>query len=386
MHVLRAFFFLHFFALGSFLPYLTIHFRDINLTNAQIGILVSVMPLFITLSPTLWTQAADRTGRKKQLMIVACLCSALGFLALGTMRFFPYVLLLLCFSSFFRSPIGSLLEGATFEQIKASGGDYGHIRMFGSFGFIIAVLGIGQLYQRLGSSVIFFTVCIAGLSAAVIAFFLPASAPRRTDAKRVSFRVLLSNRTLMLYLGAAFLMRVSHAGYNTFYSIYLDSLGVPRGVIGVAWSLGVACEIVILIFSGRIVRRSGAQGLILMAFAAALLRWTLFASVTNPWILVAAQSLHGLSFGAFHVGSVMLVQSLVPDELRASGQGLFTSSAYGLGGILGAWFVGFVASKYSIPMVFATSVGIAFAGALLFVTVVLPRVRNVAPIGVGGAS
>ncbi len=383
MLILRSFYFLHFVALGAFVPYLTIHFRDINLNNAQIGILVSILPLFITIAPTFWAQVADRTGRKKHLVMLACCCSALAFLMLGSMRQFVFVLGTLCLFGFFRSPVGALLEGVTFEQLKARGGDYGRIRMFGSFGFIIGVLLIGQLFERWGAQVIFFSVFLAGLGAASFASISPIQSVTDRDAKPPPMRALLGNRVLLIYLAAAFLMQLSHAGYNTFYSIYLDSLGVPRGVIGIAWSLGVSCEVGVLLSASRIVRRAGVQGLILMALAAALVRWTIFATVTNPLVLVAAQSLHGLTFGAFHVGSVMLVQSLVPDELRATGQSVFVSSSYGLGGIIGAWMVGFIASAYSIPAVFGVSVFIALASTGVFIAAVLPHLKNLYVIGVG---
>ncbi|MBI3089374.1 MAG: MFS transporter [Candidatus Tectomicrobia bacterium] len=381
--MLRSLYFLHFFALGTFMPYLPIHFRDLGMTNAQIGVLASVLPLFITLAPAFWTQAADRSGTKKHFVVLASAGSALAFLFLARLHPFGLVLLGLSIFCFFRSPTGSLLESITFEHLKLRGGDYGRIRMFGSFGFILSVLVIGQLFERWGTPVLSTSMLLSGLGAAACAALLPASPQLQSSAGGRSLGRLLGNRTYVIYLATAFLMRLSHAGYVTFYSIYLDSLGVSRGIIGVAWSLGVICEVAVLMTSGRIVRRAGVQALILLAMGAAVLRWFLFATATNPGVLVAAQSLHGLTFGAFHVGSVTLIQSLVPDELRASGQGLFTASAYGLGGILGAWMVGAIAAAASIPVVFGTSVGIVLLALLVFIITVLPRLKDVALFGAG---
>ncbi len=385
MLTFRVVYFLHFLSLGIFLPYLNVHFRDIGMTNAQIGILTAVMPLFITLSPTIWAQIADRTGRKKDLIVLASALSGAFFLLLGSMRQFGYALLVLACFSFFRSPIASLFESMTFEQLKKTGGDYGRTRMFGSFGFIVGVVVIGHLFERWGARVLFLGLFLASVTSAANAAFLPA-APRRVRAeKRPPVSSLFTNRLLVLFLATAFLMRLSHAGYTTFYSIYLDSLGVSRDVIGVAWSLGVLCEVGVLVSSGRIAVRFGLQGLILLALGAAMLRWTLFATVTTPWILVAAQSLHGLTFSAFHVGGVTLVNSVIPDELRATGQGLFISMAYGLGGIVGAFLAGLVANAYGIPVVFGASVGVAFASACLFLIAVRPRLRGLSIIGLGAS-
>jgi PPP family 3-phenylpropionic acid transporter len=68
--------------------------------------------------------------------------------------------------------------------------------------------------------------------------------------------------------------------------------------------------------------------LIMIGGAGAVLRWTLMAFDPPAAALPALQLLHGLSFGATHLGALALIGRLAPEGRGATAQGLY---AIGLG-------------------------------------------------------
>src|SRR5205814_8484581 len=87
-------------------------------------------------------------------------------------------------------------------------------------------------------------------------------------------------------------------------------------------------------FSRRRVR-FGLAPLLVATFAVSSARWALVATVPEPWLLVALQLAHALTFGAFWGSALSWVGECVPPRLRATGQTLFTGVLYGFGNGLG---------------------------------------------------
>src|SRR5262249_50884743 len=72
------------------------------------------------------------------------------------------------------------------------------------------------------------------------------------------------------------------------------------------------------------------------AFAASSVRWMGMAAVDRSTFIILLSLLHAFTFGAFYIASVSHVASRTPPRLRASGQGLFVSVTFGIGGLLGS--------------------------------------------------
>jgi PPP family 3-phenylpropionic acid transporter len=58
-------------------------------------------------------------------------------------------------------------------------------------------------------------------------------------------------------------------------------------------------------------------------------------------ILLAAQLLHAITFGAFHSAGVAMMHQIFRGRNQARGQAIYTSLGYGLGGTLGTVMAGF---------------------------------------------
>ena len=119
---------------------------------------------------------------------------------------------------------------------------------------------------------------------------------------------MLLRPEVLAFLAACLLMQASHGPYYTFYSIYLDSHGYSRGLIGALWALGVVCEIVVFLLLRRLQSRVGLREVLLISFGLAGVRWLMIGYFPDElWLLVAAQVLHAATFGTFHATAVTMV-------------------------------------------------------------------------------
>ena len=105
------------------------------------------------------------------------------------------------------------------------------------------------------------------------------------------------------------------------------------------WALGVAAEIVLFAISGRL--QVAPTTMLLVGAAGAFVRWSAMALDPCPELLPALQCLHGLSFGATHLGTVGFIVRATPPRVGRDRPGCLavalstvTAAAMGLSGLL----------------------------------------------------
>ena len=113
----------------------------------------------------------------------------------------------------------------------------------------------------------------------------------------------------------------SHALYYGFSTLDWRAAGLDGTVIGVLWGLGVAAEIVLFAFSGRLPKSLRPTTLLAIGGLGAIVRWTAMAFDPPMALLPALQLLHAASFGAAHLGMMGFLARAVPRELAATAQG-----------------------------------------------------------------
>lgn len=112
--------------------------------------------------------------------------------------------------------------------------------------------------------------------------------------------------TVLLISGGA------HALLYSFGTLHWHSIGISPSAIGLLWAIGTGAEIFTFSFAAWPLRKFGPLNLVLIGAAAGALRWALTALDLPYAVLVAAQLLHALSFGATHLGALYLISGAVP--------------------------------------------------------------------------
>ncbi len=90
-----ASYYAYFLAVGCFLPYITLYYRQLGLTGSQIGLLTALPPLAIALLAPLWGVLTDKRGIHRLVLRSALVLSASAALLLTRMTSFAQVKVLL---------------------------------------------------------------------------------------------------------------------------------------------------------------------------------------------------------------------------------------------------------------------------------------------------
>jgi PPP family 3-phenylpropionic acid transporter len=96
------------------------------------------------------------------------------------------------------------------------------------------------------------------------------------------------------------------------------------------WAIGVAVEIGLMAFSGALVGRIGAVELIVAGAVASVVRWLAMGFDPPLAALVVLQALHGLTFGATHVGAFYFITRAIAEGQAGTAQALYAAVTAGI--------------------------------------------------------
>jgi MFS family permease len=151
---LGAYYFAYFAYVGAYSPYITLYLKDIGMTAAQIGLLYSIPQVMRIVGPGAWGHLADHTGRPYTILRLATVCSLAGFAGVYFGSTFAWLFVVLAVMHFFTSAQMPLVEAITLDLVRETPGQYGRIRVWGSVGFIVAVMGLGVALDYLPVGVV----------------------------------------------------------------------------------------------------------------------------------------------------------------------------------------------------------------------------------------
>ncbi|UGQ48464.1 MFS transporter [Massilia endophytica] len=325
---------------GTFSTYASLFFAAKGMSVAQIGVLMSLIQVMRIFGPNVWGYVADHSERRVfvlRLTGIAALTALSGFF-FGTA--FAHLFAAMVLLNLFTSAQGPICEALMMSEMRGDLSYYGRIRLWGSIGFILSVMGAAFVLDQYG---VLALPWVAGalLVCVLLAALRLKEVPRIPHAgpPPVLMQVLRKREVQMFFLSTA-LMVAAHMAVYTFYSLYLERHGYSKAVIGAMWSLGVTAEVLLFYFQGNMMRRWGARKMMYLALGVAALRFAMIGSLADSlaW-LVVAQVLHAATFALHHSAAVTTMQRWFAGPLQARGQALYISLSYGLGGSLGSLFL-----------------------------------------------
>lgn len=353
---LSGFYLLYFAFVGVFAPYWSLYLKSLAFSAFQIGVLMSLLQVARIFAPNLWGWLADHTGRGVHLVQLAAGLSLLTYLGVFAGESFAWLFVVMAVMSFFWSASLPLMEAITLRHLGDSAAHYGRIRLWGSIGFVIAVIGMGYLLDFLPIRSVLWVVLGLMIGILVFARWIPEPHPILHHAEESPAWDIIRRPEVTAFLAAGFLMAAAHGVYYTFYSIYLVDHGYSKGAIGWLWAIGVLCEILVFLWMPRLVATIGLRKILLISFLLATLRFSLI-GFGAQWlsVIVFAQVLHAASFGSYHAASVAVIHHFFRGRHNAKGQAIYTSVSFGLGGTVGGLWSGWLWEPAGPEITFAIS-------------------------------
>lgn len=362
---LSSFYFLYYAFLGVLMPYWSLYLQEVGLDATGIGIVFAVMAAARIAMPNLWSWLADRDGSHLALIRMGSLLAALSLAALPFSGEVAWIVAVVFVHSLFWNAILPQFEVITLASLRDAVQRYGLVRLWGSVGFIFAVLGGGVLFDRV--DVMRLPWLLLGVLAllAMASWFVRDPRPRVRVRDRRGIGARLRDPTLLAFLLASFLLQLSHAPYYGFYSLYLEQYGYTRAATGQMWALGVLCEISVFAFAHRLLARHALRSILVASLFLAALRWLLIGyGARHLSLLLLAQCLHAASFGSFHAAGIELLRRFFGVSQQAQGQALYAAVSFGAGGTVGALLSG-VLWEIEPQLAYLVAAIAAFGGGLL---------------------
>lgn len=356
----------YFATIGILLPFLPLLFQSRGLDSGQIGILLAIGPFVSMLVQSPWGYLSDRLQTVRRViifqMVMTFLISILLFKLNSFLLLMPVMFL---FYAFAWPPI-PLLDCLVLATIKGTEESFGSYRLWGSLGFAFTALAAGTVLAVVGIERVNLIYQFLLIIALVLAYLVPDAPPSGRTASSSKIKELITKREILIFLFIIALISATNKANDAFIGIFIREIGGTEAEVGWAWTVGPLSEVPIFALSALLFARF--NELILLALASIIysLRWFLFATTNDPNLIITIQLLHGLSFGLFYMSAVSYIGKIVPPELRASGQGLLSTFAGGVAGIIGSLLGGFIMKELGSQFLYYTCSILALLSVLAF--------------------
>lgn len=362
-------FFAYYGYVGVFAPYASLYFFERGITVVQIGILMSLMQVTRIFGPYFWSWVADRNGQRVLVLrytALAAVVCLLGFLGGSLFIHFFWLMLLLNFLTSSQVPLG---EAIMLSEMRGDLTHYGRLRLWGSVGFVVAVMLAGLFFDQFGvSSFPWLALGLMVFVYGVCQYLREPADSHSTRGVESGWRVLRKPEVIAFFTSTC-LMVAAHSALYVYYSLYLERIGYSKVLIGFMWSVGVVAEIVFFYYQAPLFRRFGVKRLMILSLVCGVLRFVMIGvGAESLVVLLLAQILHAATFGAHHSASVLTMQRWFGGALQARGQAFFVSISYGVGGSLGGVILSIGWEQFSPESVYwmaALMVLLALAAALV---------------------
>ncbi|OAI83788.1 MFS transporter [Pseudomonas putida] len=364
---LSSFYLFYFALLGATAPFLALYFDHLGFSSARIGELVAIPMLMRCVAPNLWGWLGDRSGQRLLIVRLGALCTLGSFALIFVDKSYAWLALVMALHAFFWHAVLPQFEVITLAHLQGQTGRYGQVRLWGSIGFILTVVGLGRLFEWLSLDV--YPVALVCIMAGIVcaSLWVPNAQPAE-HAERPSsggFLQQLGRPGVLAFYACVALMQLSHGPYYTFLTLHLESLGYSRGIIGMLWALGVLAEVLLFVVMSRILARFSLRRVLLASFLLAALRWWLLgAFAEHLLVLLLAQLMHAATFGAFHASCIAFVQRSFGARQQGQGQAFYAALS-GTGGALGALYAGYSWKALGPTITFSIASVAALAAAVI---------------------
>jgi hypothetical protein len=205
---------------------------------------------------------------------------------------------------------------------------------------------------------------------------------QKSDRSPAALLSLLNNRSLKVFGVCILLFHLANAAMLPLMGSVLTMRSSQWATVLIGACI-VGPQLVVALFSpwvGRQAERLGRRPLLIAGFAALPVRGLLFATVTDPYLLVVVQLLDGLTAAVFSV----MVPLTVADLTRGTGrfnlvQGTI-GTMMGVGASLSPTLAGYLSDTFGSPVAFLGLAATAAVG-LATVWLLMPETRLAKPAG-----
>ena len=373
--------FLQYAIWGAWLPLMYLFVSVVRgFKPEQIGYLFMVGGVGALFGPFIAGQIADRYFNTEKFLGISHLIGAVMMWQLAAMETYGAFQIFSLVYSLVYAPTLALTNSLAFHHLPDRDRDFGRVRVWGTIGWIVVGIGIGQFLlrnytpadatpevtlhtQASGIANAFKLSAILGVIMGIYCFTLPRTPPAKGAKSNAAFEAMGEvKRQPLLTL---FLLAVPISCIHQFYFVHTSPFlagfqnklaSSINNIFGVGggglMTIGQISEVLVLGLMPIVAKSLSRKTLLGIGIAAYALRMALFAYVEQISgasgippiaILIVGVALHGLCFGCFIFVAFMVVDEQTTPDVRASAQNLFNLVIVGVGIIVGSVIAGYIA-------------------------------------------
>lgn len=368
---------------GSWLPLLWQFLNEHrHIEPEKIGPIFAVGAAGALFAPFIAGQIADRYFPTERFLGISHILGGILIWQLAVIENYTAFLAFSFIYSVVYSPTLPLTNSLAFHHIPDRDRDFGKVRAWGTIGWIVAGITVGQWLahhhtpaegtkeaihaaQVAGMADAFRFSGILGIVMGIFSFFLPHTPPSKGTKKFAAgeaFEEIAHNPRLIALFLFSIVVSCIHQFYFVHASAYVgrqqsgiaDTINSIFGVGGGGlMTIGQMSEFFVLAAIPMVSKTVSRKMLLAGGLVCYGLRMFLFAftpgivaatGLPTVAVLMSGIALHGFCFGLYIFVAFMIVDEETTGDVRASAQSLYNFVIVGIGGILGSMIAGSIAA------------------------------------------
>jgi PPP family 3-phenylpropionic acid transporter len=338
MHIfLSLFYFAYFSLVGVYVMFMPETLTGFGYSKSEIGIIYAIAPLVRFILPFIFKYYIELSSKIYLAALLFTFVASLLFTA-TVHNFYLH----LFSNAILGASMGIILPYVeTISLHKLSKKTYGKIRLWGSVGFILMALWLGEIDTTPMETIYY--LCLTGFFTWIFGYFILQYDEHQESNNKEDDKGFSLKRYWAFWV-SIFLMQAAFGGFYTFFTIYETEQGISKEIISYLWSFAVFCEIVMLYFQGALLQRN-LLTILKVATLVTAFRWLLlYLYPSSLEITFFSQSLHAISFALYHTAAISYVFSIYRQKRLA--QQFFLGISFGLGGGVGSFIAGYIYGEY----------------------------------------
>jgi MFS family permease len=381
--------FLQYAVPGAWIPLFSLRLKELHFEPLDLGWACATQALASLVAPLAAGQVADRWLPAQRCVAGCALLAGLLLWRLAGLTSPAAVFWTSLVYWLVMVPVITLGTAICFTHLAAPERDFGHVRMWGTIGWVVPGLLLGLwfaepdwlagvrswLHPGGAAADLADTFRLAGLLALVLAGYaltLPHTPPQRRAGSWLAPLAalhLLRQRAFGVYAAVALGLCVTIPFSSQVTPLLLEAHGIPKRWLSPTLTIAQSMEIASLALLPVLLLRLGVRGTMVVGLGAWASALALLTVGRPTWLVVSSLGLNGLCICCYIVAGQVFVNGRARGDIRASAQGLLTF-VNGLGLLFGHVLVGWVREQAAEAFAPTFAVGAAIAAALVAVFLV----------------
>ncbi|MEG0592105.1 MAG: MFS transporter [Coprobacillus sp.] len=359
-----------YYSWGTFACIISVYLAGVGCSATEISLITSAAPLFAIISQPVCGMIADKLKSPK-LVGMSCLflCVISGMLFAYSKNFI-FLFLFNGFTQGFFNGTTALSD----RLATASPYPFGKIRLWGSVCYAIACQVAGIVYDFVSPMANYYIFAGAIILTLVGFYFMNDVKPVEKDASqqftiKEMFYSLTKNKAFVLFVVVYILFQGPTSANGVYMPLLIKQLGGTTAMVGTTLLFSTMCEIPIVLFSDRIMKKISYKHLMIFACILSIIRFGWYATCPPPSMIMYMFFFQCLTSIVFILVAVKIIIDIVDEKYVNSAYGISSMLAKGLSALIFQMLSGTIIDKIDGNLAY-TVVYLMYAVVILIATLI----------------